>query len=525
MVRVRQRIGQRTAIKVTDDDTKSNICFYRIASMTMGVILFFVVVITFADSLGPVPKQNVVSASYSVFDTAKASGLRGIDVDGIAISHGIDAGDIAVALAAPPAAPPAAPSTVKCGPHYRGVLDPSVLTPSLDWVQDTPPLFAHALVANNCKKWISVRQNKHAGAGHRLRQWLSTLNVVAHLPPSTRVAFAHTSLDSNDGTNSFNHHAYTGFDDFLGLTLGENDMNGDEPANVTSIVDLPRVHNNAYAERDTFIMTLEAGMSDKGKCDVLYMVPKDHWAEDHSTQTRGVCSWKFSEAAKRRAASGKRLALLLPDEKAPWDPSVVHIGVHWRVNDGKLVGEDVLADIISGYVLSALASAGVGSALNIHIFTEKEGESMTPKLSALVTTAAAMGLGETTVYIYSDAVTPRDALWRLSQTDFFIGSVSSFTWIVAQFSTRPASLLQHYPDSGHYKWCLTGQGCCERSGVCNWEAKAIVAAAAARLADMENCGQLVQASWEDEARLPTVTLRPLSKKAGGLLWPGNWRRS
>lgn len=561
MVRVHRRTGKaltNSQLSLNTDDSRKNVSIILVA-----IVFVFLLVVTFGNTIGPVVPQsrlNTISSSNlpslntllnsddssgrGVANTAAASdaaavaltglqhGLRGLDAAEsissssnsiVSLEKDLIADETAAASSTLEEKTPA-PVVVQtqCGPRYRGVLDPAGITSSLDWVQDTPPLFAHALVADTCKKWLSVSQNHNAGAGHRLRQWLTALNVVTHLPPSTRVAFAHTSLDANEG--SFKHHAYTGFDDFLGLTLGENGMDGDKmPAEGIAVVDLPRVHANSYAERDTLIMTLEASMSDKGRCNVLYVAPKDHWAEDHSTQTRGVCTWKFAAAAKARAAAGARLSLLLPDEETRWDPSVVHIGVHWRVNDGKLISEDVLAAIISSYVFPALATAGVSAAINIHIFTEKEGEGATPQLVALSSIAADMNLGVTSVHIYSDSVSPRDALWRLSQTDFFIGSVSSFSWIVAQFSTRPASLLQIFPDAGKYQWCLTGMGCCEKSGACDWEAKAIVAATALRLAEMEKCNQLTQASWEDEARLPDVKIHTFNqKKASGLIWPGNW---
>ena len=73
---------------------------------------------------------------------------------------------------------------------------------------------------------------------------------------------------------------------------------------------------------------------------------------------------------------------------------------------------------------------------------------------------------------------------------------------VAQFASRPASLLQQWDKGGDYKWCLEGMGCCDQKGVCNQQARLVTLQAAERLAAMAECGQLNRASWEDEAALP-----------------------
>jgi hypothetical protein len=62
-------------------------------------------------------------------------------------------------------------------------------------------------------------------------------------------------------------------------------------------------------------------------------------------------------------------------------------------------------------------------------------------------------------------------------------------------------------------------GCCEQTGACDYEAKALLASTAHRLAKMERCGQLTPASWKDEGRLPSK--RPSSgRKSSGLVWSG-----
>lgn len=451
------------------------------------------------------PVSGGAPASLAAFDAA----VRKVEADPAA-------GNDAAAVGA------AAFDADSCGAVYRGVLDPASVVSSLDWANGANasyPLFTHAVVDKACPKWLRVDQNYDAGAGHRLRQLISTLWVVKALPPSTKVAFGFSSLDAGRGP----HHEYTGFDEFLGLTLGEKepDLGSgiDAPPGFT-VKSLTKAIDAPYAERDQLVLHLEAQMSDKTECNVVYQAPKDHWIEDHSTQTRGICVWKYAAAAKKRADSGQRIPLRGPDAgQTPWDAAAVHVGVHYRVNDGLNVQESALAGIISGYVLPALAAADVHAPIAIHVFTESEGIGKTPSLDALVEAAAGAGLGKTTVYVYGSEVSPRDALWMLSQTDIFVGSVSSFTWIVAQFSSRPASLLQKWDLGGPYKWCLTGMGCCEQTGACDYEAKALLAATAHRLAKMERCGQLTADSWKDEGRLPTK--RPTSgRKSSGLVWSG-----
>jgi hypothetical protein len=77
--------------------------------------------------------------------------------------------------------------------------------------------------------------------------------------------------------------------------------------------------------------------------------------------------------------------------------------------------------------------------------------------------------------------------------------------IVAQFSSRPASLLQKWDAGGDYKWCLEGMGCCEQSGLCNQQARMLMAQTSQRLAAMARAGQLTLESWQDEEDLPEPT--------------------
>jgi hypothetical protein len=402
-------------------------------------------------------------------------------------------------------APPAAVSTAAhadaCPPTYRGVLDPSAVVRALRWVRvdDGAVRFAHAVPAADCEKWVRVTQNTGAGLGHRLRQWSTSLWLATALPPPTRVAFAHTSVDEGQGA----HHSYKGFDEFLGLALGEGPLGADALVSSGAAKEAPELERangpHAYVPNDGMVRTYGGRMASAGDCGVVYRLPVNMWAEDHSTATRGISAWKFAAAAAARAAAGARLPLSPPDE---WDPAAVHIGVHLRVNDGYLITEETLAAVLRDYALSALAAARVGARVKIHIFTEEEGVGKTPAIHALAAppqTGAPLPAG---VDVHEVLVDPRSALWMMSQTDVFVGSVSSFSWIVAQFSTRPAALLQDWQDGGTYTWCLTGAGCCQRDGTCDAAAEALMAETAARLARMHSCGQLSRASWEDEADLP-----------------------
>jgi hypothetical protein len=98
-----------------------------------------------------------------------------------------------------------------------------------------------------------------------------------------------------------------------------------------------------------------------------------------------------------------------------------------------------------------------------------------------------------------------DALWQLSQCDFFIGSVSSLSWTVAQFASRPLPLMQEFGPPEEYRWCLEHAVCC-RGGSCEAGAGSAggqrLRAAAERLARMAACGQLSELSW----RAPSMPL-------------------
>lgn len=74
--------------------------------------------------------------------------------------------------------------------------------------------------------------------------------------------------------------------------------------------------------------------------------------------------------------------------------------------------------------------------------------------------------------------------------------------MVAQFSSRPASLLQSWDKGGPYKWCLESMGCCNQEGACNEQARMLMVQTSQRLAGMAQRGQLSRESWEDELALP-----------------------
>ena len=85
---------------------------------------------------------------------------------------------------------------------YRGVVNPADLVNSLGFFNGA---FQHALPDSTCLKYIIVKQNHEAGAGHRLRQWSTALWLAMSLPRRT-AAFAHTTLDEGEGK----HGGYPG---------------------------------------------------------------------------------------------------------------------------------------------------------------------------------------------------------------------------------------------------------------------------------------------------------------------------
>jgi hypothetical protein len=362
-------------------------------------------------------------------------------------------------------------------------------------------------------KWVRPNQNFEAGAGHRLRQWSTSLWLAMSLTPKsltsagkvTHVAFAHTSLDEGLGA----HGSYKGMDTFLGLRLGEGPADSRALFATGKIkefpceLERPGDGNAPYSENTLTLNKLELRMGNPDDCNLVYTMPRDFWAADHATTTRGVHAWKFAAAAKARADAGERLPLLLPDASSPWDATAIHVGVHFRVNDGLNVLEASLARIIREYIFVPIKEVDLRVRVHVHIVTEQEGIDAIPELRALES-AAGSGVS---VHVYGEELKPQEALWRLSQTDFFVGSVSSFSWIVAQSSTRPLSFLQKWDLAGDYKWCVDGSVCCDQTGAClGYEARYLPLSTAQRLASMHACGQLNVASWEDDALLPAPTL-------------------
>ncbi len=370
--------------------------------------------------------------------------------------------------------------------------------------------FEHAVLlsAQGCKKWVSSIQNYEAGAGHRLREWATALWVATAIrPPQMRVAFAHTPVGAGTGM----HGAYGGIDEFLGLDRGEGALDGaglvqrggqrEFPCSLEVAVGAP------YAPNRDMLSKWTLRMGNPSDCGFVYRAPPNHWAEDHNTATRGITAWKFAAAAAARAAAGARLPLL---PAAAWaNPAAVHIGLHFRAGDGLLVPEAALARIVRAYVLPPLGEElPPGTPLALHVYTNAEdAASALPALAALHGARAPHG-GEVQVSISGREVPFREALWALSQADVFVGSVSSFSWIVAQFSSRPASLLQKWEEGGAYKWCLEGMGCCDQRGECDAQAKLLMLATAQRLGRMARCGQLGEGSWRDEDRLGAPAAAP-----------------
>lgn len=415
----------------------------------------------------------------------------------------------------------AAAAPTKCPPRYRGILDPKILVKSLDWRANPDDdsaagaglRFAHSIPAQGCLKWVRPNQNFEAGAGHRLRQWSTSLWLAMRLTPNsltsagkvTHAAFAHTSLDEGRGM----HGSYQGLDSFLGLRLGEGPADSKALFATGKIkefpceLERPGDGNAPYSENTLTLNKLEVRMGNPDDCNLVYTMPRDFWAADHATATRGVHAWKFAAAAKARADAGERLPLLLPDASTPWDATAIHVGVHFRVNDGLNVPEASLARIIREYIFVPIKEVDLRARVHVHIVTEKEGVDSIPELRALESSAGS-GIS---VHVYGEELRPQEALWRLSQTDFFVGSVSSFSWIVAQSSTRPLSFLQKWDLAGDYRWCIDGSVCCDQTGSClGYEARYLPLSTAQRLATMLACGQLNAASWEDDALLPAPSL-------------------
>ena len=450
--------------------------------------------------------------------------------------------------AAPPPAPlpPPLPAFCPAAPPYRGILDPATLHASLAWAPAPAPplLLAHAALPDAaCARYVYVDQNTGAGAGHRVRQWVHGLFVAASLRGAA--AHLHTTLDQGVGA----HGGYAGLDELLGLPLGEGALRlagaGSSGAEAPALLEargiatvpLPRATEHAYCASAPALEAWGARLaqSDGGgggggarECSVAYRLPMDQWAVDTSTATRGVCAWKFAAAqARAGAAAAARARARAPDPggahhrallpPSHWPPSALHVGVHFRVSDGKLVSAAELAGVVRGTLLPAMAAAAAAAAAEaapapaaplrviVHVFSESE--EPLREAAELMALHGALGGGAAAapglllpleVHHAGAGVGVLDALWQLSQCDFFVGSVSSLSWTVAQFASRPLPLMQEFGPPEEYRWCLEHAVCC-RGGSCEAGAGsaggARLRAAAERLARMAACGQLGEPSW------------------------------
>jgi hypothetical protein len=335
------------------------------------------------------------------------------------------------------------------------------------------------------------------------------------------VAHAHTSLDEGVGP----HGGYAGLDELLGLALGEGalDIAGEGTggwlnapylqARGIDTLPMDRVSEQPYPANAAALQAWGGALARAPQCSAAFRLPMDEWAADHATGTRALCAWKFAAAQVRAAALARRHAAagradpglahhrtLFPP--AHWPPAALHIGVHFRVADGKLLPASALEGVLRGTVLPALASAlaGAGSPaaaatpIHIHVYSESRAPlEEAGELLALHGAVLAPGLAPLAVHHAGAHVGVLDALWQLAQCDIFVGSVSSFSWMVAHFASRPLPVLQAFDAAGQYAWCAAGGVCC--AGEECREGLGALAATAARLARMAGCGQLSEGSW------------------------------
>lgn len=491
---------------------------------------------------------------------------------------------------APPPPPPYCPSQQGV---YRGVVDPASVVPYLGLVPGVlggggggggpggpgSATFPHAHHPNpTCPRYLLVNQNHDAGGGHRLRQWSTSLWLAMALshsltspsslftPTSPLPAFAHTSLDQGVGP----HGGYPGMDELLGLGVGEGVLQvvgegccgeGElEPwlaAKGISLVPLPRENIQAYTPNAAALALWSGIMAQHTGCNVAFLIPRDHWAADHGTLTRNASVWKFAMAAALAAeatvgntASGgggvvsqqqqkqQQQASPLPrphprilSPPSQWPPHAIHIGLHFRVNDGLLVSDGDLTSVVKLTLLPALAAAmanatdaggaGAGAALaatpiHLHVFSESESPTTEAPLLLglngtpipLTSLAGPGGAIHLRVFHYGPGqASSLDTIHALSQCDVFVGCVSSLSWAVAQFSSRPYPLMQRW--GGDYAWCVTGGLCCEGGGCeVNGGARDGLQAHLDKLARMAACGALNERSWG------RVTLEQLTTISG-----------
>lgn len=343
-----------------------------------------------------------------------------------------------------------------------GLLDPAVDA------MGKRALLAHAQVSRECPKFVVMRQNVIAGAGHRFMQAIMAM-WFAH---AFGVTYVHTSLE--EGVSS--HESYAGWDAFLGSRVGENAHTAADVLAANHVVDLHAPAPGGFAKPNDLIVREWAERAlDPLLCGVVYTLPMDFWAYDIGHNTRATLAWKRHEAV--------RLGVAPPPPRSVFAPRAVAVAVHFRLEDvdglPQRVGSATLARIVSATVLPALAAAGISSSsVDVHVFTNQH--------NATVSAAVLGALADVPrVQVHGfESMNALGTMWHLLDADITVGCRSSFSTIAGLVSLKPLFLQNSfvYYDDQRMRHCHEGAGCCDEAGVCTDGTHYLLNKAALRIA-------------------------------------------
>jgi hypothetical protein len=262
------------------------------------------------------------------------------------------------------------------------------------------------------------------------------------------------------------HGDYEGWDEFLGLTWGED-------SNITEKLDLPALLLPSFGDwgkPSDFILALWLPAIGAAGCNTLFNAPADQFPNDVSFEVKPIMTWKFSAAAAERRLAGKQAPFI-------YDPAAINIALHYRVGDSQPTPEGTLFSTV-GFFVSAFLAAGLDGPLRIHLHAEGS-----PVLSHFGVDDLTEGSELVTLEVHTD-LDARATFWHLANADVFIGSQSEFSRLVGMTALRPLIVLHHTLKA----FCVDTAICCDYAASCIETHVARIEAAAARLVAAQRCG-------------------------------------
>ena len=316
-----------------------------------------------------------------------------------------------------------------------------------------PYAFTHSVVDAACPRYVMALQNENAGAGHRVREWamgvwasvLFNLTLVHWPLLNERLGLVRDGLKPE-------HKLYAGWDDMLGLALAENrSLTYYEVSARRDKQQLRELNVGGFQLKRFTVPNVEgelkwSHLGDPSACNMLYLLPGNNWVYDLSGPIRGMMQYKFLHAPQR------------PEWAKPlFSPAVVNVAVHFRRGDMVPTSEFTLWRIVDNEVLPAFQLAGLRARVHVHVFADSGANA-----SDFTIFPKHYQLGEQLFFHFLED--PVVTMYNLAHSDIFVGSRSSFSWLVALVSSQPYCLMQTM-DPMH-EFCPAGSGCCTSEGEC-----------------------------------------------------------